>query len=64
MDHVYLKDILPTVPHQPYNIWNGSRFLFAKELFPDKLRDLGGKVLRATTFQYPPITYQVRTGGQ
>ena len=59
-----MKDLRASIPEVPYNIWNGSRFLFAKELFPDKLRDLGGKVLRATTFQYPPITYQVRTAGQ
>ena len=58
---MYLKDISPSIPHQPYNIWNGSRFLFAKDLFPDKLSDLGGKVLRATTFQNFPTTYQVKT---
>ena len=59
--HVYLKDLTATIPEEPYDIWNGSRFLFAKDLFPDKLSDLGGKVLRATTFQNFPTTYQVKT---
>ena len=35
------------------------RFALPAPLFPDKLVDLGGAVLRATTFQLPPITYQV-----
>ena len=35
------------------------RFALPVPLFPDKLVDLGGAVLRATTFQLPPITYQV-----
>ena len=34
------------------------RFALPVPLFPDKLVDLGGAVLRATTFQLPPITYQ------
>ena len=59
--HVYLKDLRASIPEEPYDIWNGSRFLFAKDLFPDKLSDLGGKVLRATTFQNFPTTYQVNT---
>ena len=59
--HVYLKDLTAIIPEEPYDIWNGSRFLFAKDLFPDKLSDLGGKVLRATTFQNFPTTYQVKT---
>ena len=56
-----MKDLTASIPEEPYDIWNGSRFLFAKDLFPDKLSDLGGKVLRATTFQNFPTTYQVRT---
>ena len=38
---------------------NTFRFALPVPLFPDKLVDLGGAVLRATTFQLPPITYQV-----
>ena len=59
--HVYLKDLTAIIPEKPYDIWNGRRFLFAKDLFPDKLSDLGGEVLRATTFQNFPTTYQVKT---
>ena len=47
---------------KPYDFWNGERFLFNKDLFPDKLQDLGGKVLKATTFNFAPYTYQEEGG--
>ena len=31
-------------------------------MFPDKLRDFGGKVLKATTFNFAPYTYQDEDG--
>ena len=59
--HVHIKEIKPQDYQQsgkPYDFWNGERFLFNKDLFPDKLQDLGGKVLKATTFNFAPYTYQ------
>jgi hypothetical protein len=29
-----------------YNYWNGERMLLNRPVFPDKLSNLGGKVLR------------------
>ena len=31
-------------------------------MFPDKLQDLGGKILRATSFNLRPYTYQEENG--
>ena len=58
--HVYVKEISSEVPKVPYDIWNGTRFLFGKDLFPDKLKDFNGLVLKATSFNFPPYTYQAR----
>ena len=29
-----------------YDMWNGKKMVLGKSIFPDKLYDLGGKVLR------------------
>ena len=63
--YVYLKDIKSASEQAPmdlYDYWNGHRFLFGKDIFPDKLQDFGGKVLKVTTFNHPPYTYQEESG--
>ena len=61
---MYLRDISTvSVPNVPYDIWNGTRFLFKKDLFPDKLKDLEGKTLLATSFELPPFIYPTDDGG-
>lgn len=61
--HVYCKNITESIPDHPYNLWNGKRFLFQKKsLFPDKLGDFGGKILRSTSFQLAPFNYQNADG--
>ena len=61
--HIYCKFITETIPEQPYNQWNGTRFLFPnKSLFPDKLSNFGGKTLLATSFQLAPFTYRNADG--
>ena len=63
--HIYCKFITETIPEQPYNQWNGRRFLFPdKSLFPDKLSNFGGKTLLATSFQLAPFTYQNADGSR
>ena len=54
------QELTAIVQEKPYNYWNGERLLFNKEIFPDKLKDLGGKVLKATSFNLPPYTYKVQ----
>ena len=58
--HVYVNTLSLRVPRVLYDHWNGTRFLFNKDLFPDKLKNFNGLVLRATSFNYPPYTYQAR----
>ena len=63
--YVYLKDIKSTTEQKQvdlFDYWNGHRFLFKKDIFPDKLQDFGGKVLKVTTFNHPPYTYQEESG--
>ena len=60
--YVHVKEISPEVRKVPYDLWNGSRFLFGKDLFPDKLKDFGGTVLKCTTFNFQPYTYQNEDG--
>ena len=56
--HVYVNELSFSFPRVLYDFWNGTRFLFAKDLFPDKLKNFNGRVLRATSFNFPPYTYQ------
>ena len=56
--HVYVNELSFSFPKVLYDFWNGTRFLFAKDLFPDKLKDFNGRVLRATSFNFAPYTYQ------
>ena len=58
--HVYVNTLSLRVPRVLYDHWNGTRFLFNKDLFPDKLKNFNGLVLRATSFNFPPYTYQAR----
>ena len=60
--YVHVKKLSLDVPEAPFDLWNGSRFLFDRDLFPDKLQDFGGKVLRATSFNFPPYTYKNSDG--
>ena len=60
--HVFVNELSFRVPKVLYDLWNGTRFLFAKDLFPDKLEDFNGLVLRATSFNFPPYTYQAEDG--
>ena len=60
--HVYVKEISSEVPKVPYDLWNGTRFLFAKHLFPDKLKDFNGMVLKSTSFDFAPYTYKNQDG--
>ena len=63
--HVYCKNLSETIPKYPYNFWNGRNFLFQnKPLFPDKLSDFGGKILKATSFQLAPFNYQNEDGSR
>ena len=63
--HIYCKYITETIPEKPYNLWNGTRYLFPnKLLFPDKLSNFGGKTLQATSFQLAPFTYQNADGSR
>ena len=57
---VYVNKLSFRVPKVLYDLWNGTSFLFGKDLFPDKLEDFNGLVLRATSFNFPPYTYQAR----
>ena len=61
--HVYVNTLSLRVPRVLYDHWNGTRFLFNKDLFPDKLKNFNGLVLRATSFHFPPYTYQTEEGG-
>ena len=58
--HVYVNTLSLRFPRVLYDHWNGTRFLFNKDLFPDKLKNFNGLVLRATSFNFPPYTYQAR----
>ena len=58
--HVFVNSLSFRVPRVLYDFWNGTRFLFGKDLFPDKLKDFNGLALRATSFNFPPYTYQAR----
>ena len=58
--HVFVNTLSLRVPRVLYDHWNGTRFLFNKDLFPDKLKNFNGLVLRATSFNFPPYTYQAR----
>ena len=63
--HVYCKTLTETIPKYPYNFWNGRSFLFQKKaLFPEKLSDFGGKIIRATSFQVAPFNYQNDDGSR
>lgn len=64
--YVYQKDIKSISeqerPVDAYDFWNGHRFMLSRDIFPDKLQDFGGKVLKVTTFNHPPYTYQEESG--
>lgn len=60
--YVDVKEITSEVRKVPYDLWNGTRFLLGKDLFPDKLRDFGGLVLKSTSFNFQPYTYQNEDG--
>ncbi|KAK3874146.1 hypothetical protein Pcinc_020906 [Petrolisthes cinctipes] len=39
---------------RPVTTWRHHRFTFHSDLFPDKLADFRGAVLKASTFEFPP----------
>ena len=44
--HVQIKKIENSRTDQLYDIWNGSRFLLNRNMFPEKLDNLNGKILK------------------
>jgi hypothetical protein len=42
---VRIKEV-SEVSDNEYDLWNGKKMVFGKDIFPDKLRDLKGKVFR------------------
>ena len=45
------------------NIWKDGKFMFENKIFPNnRLRDLHGKVLTATTFDRAPAVYKKDDG--
>ena len=63
--YVYCKNLTEAIPKYPHNFWDGRNFLYQKKsLFPDKLNDFGGKILKATSFQLAPFNYQNDDGSR
>ena len=59
----FLKSYILVIQLKIFNIWeNGSLYWKSVKMFPNRMQNLAGRVLKATSFEYRPFIYKENPG--